>query len=57
MKALKALKAPKEESIPREDNVEKTSADLEQELVEKIDASFLDRNEKKIKKVGGFHPS
>lgn len=57
MKALKALKAPKEELTPKADNVEKTSTDLEQELVEKIDASFLDRNEKKMKKVGGFHPS
>lgn len=57
MKSLKALKVKKEEQADVVEKIEKTSAELEQELVEKIDSSFVIRNKPQVKKVNGFHPS
>jgi CRISPR/Cas system-associated exonuclease Cas4 (RecB family) len=57
MKSLKVLKAPKSEPASSEESITKSAAQLEQELIEKIDLSFVGRNTKQMKKVGGFHPS
>lgn len=57
MKSLKALRSPKEEATHREETLSKSASELEEELVKKIDLSFVGRNEKQFKKVGGFHPS
>jgi CRISPR/Cas system-associated exonuclease Cas4 (RecB family) len=57
VKSLNALKAPKQDKVVEEEVPSKSSAQLEAELIEKIDLSFSDRNSKQIKKVGGFHPS
>jgi CRISPR/Cas system-associated exonuclease Cas4 (RecB family) len=56
MKALNYLKkGPDIKQAVVED--EMTNADIENELIEKIDKSFVVRNDKQFKKVGGFHPS
>lgn len=57
MRSLKALKTPKEENTPKEEVLKKTNSQLENELIQKIDLSFVGRNTKQLKKVGGFHPS
>lgn len=57
MKALSALRSPKEESTPRSDGPDKTNEEIESDLIQKIDLSFVGRNDKQFKKVGGFHPS
>jgi len=56
MKSLQALKSPKTENT-KTDEIKKSSADLELELIQKIDQSFVSRNAVQTKKVGGFHPS
>ena len=56
MKALNALKAPKEKVVV-EDTIVKSNDQLCEELCQKIDQSFIPRNEKIVKKVEGFHPS
>jgi len=57
MKSLSALRSPKEESTPRNDGPDKTNEEIESDLIQKIDLSFVSRNDKQFKKVGGFHPS
>lgn len=57
MKSLSALRSPKEESTPRSEGPDKTNEEIESDLIQKIDLSFVSRNDKQFKKVGGFHPS
>jgi len=56
MKALTALKTPKDKPIA-DPEIPKTNDQICEELCEKIDLSFTNRNEKIVKKVVGFHPS
>ena len=55
MKSLEALRSTKEKKIIVSEI--KTNEQIEDELCEKIDMSFRERNKPAIKKVEGFHPS
>lgn len=56
MKALSALKNETKKEV-KEETLEKSASQLEDELINKIDFSLMERNVKQLKKVEGFHPS